>query len=147
VERESDGPFLFALFAAAQCDCLAALDPALRHALLHHQFIGRDAAYRAAYGSARFEVVEVSGEPAARLVTHLSTQALTLVDLAVSPARQGCGIGTALLGALQAEARSVGVPLRLSVVRTNAGARRLYRRLGFMPVGETETHLDLRWTS
>lgn len=53
------------------------------------------------------------------------------LDLVViDPARQGRGLGTAVMTVLIGEARGRGVALRLSVYRTNP-ARRLYARLGF----------------
>ena len=49
--------------------------------------------------------------------------------IVIDPSRQRQGLGTALLQRLQAEALARGVPLWLSVYRTNP-ARRLYARLG-----------------
>ncbi|MCB9679117.1 MAG: GNAT family N-acetyltransferase [Alphaproteobacteria bacterium] len=50
--------------------------------------------------------------------------------IAVASAHQGAGLGTTLLRLLIDAAHGRGVPLVLSVYRTNA-ARRLYLRLGF----------------
>lgn len=53
-------------------------------------------------------------------------------SLAVEPARQGRGIGTALVAAaLDAAAQGAGPRVRLSVSDRNAAAYVLYRRLGF----------------
>lgn len=146
-ERAGDGAFLFALFAAAQGDTLAGFDPKLREMLLRQGFAGQAATYRVAHPAARFDIVEEDGASAGRLVTVLSVEALVLLDVAVHPERRGRGLGTRLLRDLQAEARAAGVPLRLSVLRSNAGARRLYMRLGFVPAGDTDTHIHMRWTS
>jgi phosphoribosyl 1,2-cyclic phosphodiesterase len=43
---------------------------------------------------------------------------------------------------LLAEARTAGLPVRLRVFRVNP-AQRLYRRLGFVVTGETETHVQM----
>jgi RimJ/RimL family protein N-acetyltransferase len=36
-------------------------------------------------------------------------------------------------------------PVELGVFKINVRARRLYERLGFTVVGETETHHRMRW--
>jgi GNAT superfamily N-acetyltransferase len=56
------------------------------------------------------------------------------ISAAVLPAHRGRGIGSALIRALEAEARDRGIGrLSLSVERDNRAAA-LYRRLGFQPV-------------
>lgn len=52
--------------------------------------------------------------------------------MAVDPARQSAGIGTALLAAAEDEARRLGLPyMALMVTEENAVARRLYERAGY----------------
>lgn len=145
-ERPGDTALLFAVFRAVQGEALAGLDPALAAMLLHHQFAGQSASYRAAYPDGRFDVVEVDGRPVGRMVTDAAGAAFRLVDLALLPEWQGRGIGTRLVRAFQREAQAACMPLRLSVLGTNAGARRLYERLGFRAVETTETHVGLEWT-
>ncbi|WP_067489780.1 GNAT family N-acetyltransferase [Actinomadura hibisca] len=66
--------------------------------------------------------------------------ALMLDTLAVSPAARGMGVGTALLNAVVAEARSRGLrEVHLEVVDTNPRARALYERFGFVPAGTVRT--------
>ena len=53
-------------------------------------------------------------------------------DLAVAEKYQGCGIGTAIMSRVFAEATASNCcKVTLEVERSNAGARRLYERLGF----------------
>lgn len=53
-------------------------------------------------------------------------------DLVVAPERQGRGLGAALLGTAMLALRERGMDeVQLKVVTANAGARRLYERLGF----------------
>ena len=57
-----------------------------------------------------------------------------LFDIAIDADRRGQGLGSATLRALADEARALGArELVLSVFHHNAGAVRLYRRLGFEP--------------
>ena len=41
------------------------------------------------------------------------------------------------------EARELGLPIRLRVLKANTGALAFYERLGFVRTGETETHAVL----
>jgi GNAT superfamily N-acetyltransferase len=69
---------------------------------------------------------------------------MRLVDLALLPEFRGHGIGSRLLGQLQAEAARVGLPLRLAVLR-GRGARGFYRRLGFGERSTDGVHVQLEW--
>jgi GNAT superfamily N-acetyltransferase len=66
------------------------------------------------------------------------TDMLFVERLYILPAYQGRGIGTQLLRCTMARACDRGLPVRLHVLKVNP-ARRLYERLGFTPIGETET--------
>ncbi|MGS0896036.1 N-acetyltransferase family protein [Burkholderia stagnalis] len=60
------------------------------------------------------------------------------------PARQGQGIGEAILGELLAGAARANVPVTLGVLHGNP-ARRLYERLGFRLASTTDTSANLIW--
>lgn len=63
-----------------------------------------------------------------------------LWQLAVHPALQSCGIGTALIRAAEARIRARGLRrAELAVEETNPRARALYQRLGYVTCG-TELH-------
>ncbi|MDB5540485.1 MAG: hypothetical protein JWQ89_2212 [Devosia sp.] len=58
-------------------------------------------------------------------------------DLVVAPDWQGRGVGTALLATAMAALEARGaVEVRLKVQAGNAGASRLYERMGFVAVGK-----------
>ncbi len=60
---------------------------------------------------------------------------LLMDGIAVCETARGKGIGTRLLKAIENHARSIRVnSIRLDVIDTNPGARRLYERVGFVPV-------------
>lgn len=67
---------------------------------------------------------------------------LRLVRLFLLPAFQRQGIGTAIVKTLLTSATSRGVPVRLRVLRVNP-ARQFYARLGFVVIGESETHFTM----
>jgi GNAT superfamily N-acetyltransferase len=53
-------------------------------------------------------------------------------------------IGTGLIRDLQDEAARHCIPLKLRVLQGNP-ARHLYEQLGFVAMGETETHIMMSW--
>jgi ribosomal protein S18 acetylase RimI-like enzyme len=67
-----------------------------------------------------------------------------LDEIALVPAAQGAGIGTALVSSVMREAAGRGVPLRLSVLVNNP-ARRIYERLGFRVVRVNHPRVRLEW--
>ena len=83
-----------------------------------------------AWDPANTQIVEVDGRMVGwlRIEHHADHDWLDLVVIA--PSDQGRGLGTAVMRHLMAEATARGVPLWLSVYRTNE-ARHLYARLGF----------------
>ncbi len=73
------------------------------------------------------------------LQTSLRDYELYLGNLLILPAFQNRGIGTAVIDHVLEQAKVLGLPTRLQVLKKNP-ARRLYERLGFQVVEETETH-------
>jgi ribosomal protein S18 acetylase RimI-like enzyme len=92
-------------------------------------------------------------QPGARLVIEVQEQAVGFLDVSeradaiwlenieLSPAHQGCGIGTSIIRGLIRRAETARLPLRLQVLKVNKRAQTLYDRVGFSIVGETDTHL------
>lgn len=66
-----------------------------------------------------------------------------LASIHLKPGWQGKGIGSAIIQNLLDEARKHNLPVELRVLRVNP-ARRLYERLGFRVIGETDTHYEMR---
>jgi ribosomal protein S18 acetylase RimI-like enzyme len=66
-----------------------------------------------------------------------SSDFISLVKLYVRAGARGQGIGSAVLSDLIQRADSLGLPVRLRVLRVNERAQALYSRHGFRVVGET----------
>ena len=145
----SDQAFLDALYLSTRDDLQAlAGDPALRPtiaALIAMQQQAQAAGYRAAYPDAEYLVIEYGGGAVGRVVVHTSDGSLRLVDISVLPQARGQGCATAVLRRLQQRAAGAAHAMHLTVRRDNAGARRLYQRLGFAIVAEDDLDLHLRW--
>jgi ribosomal protein S18 acetylase RimI-like enzyme len=135
--RAEDRTFLAQVYASTRAEEMAMLPwtDEQKAAFVAHQFEAQDAHYRTHYDGATFDVIEVDGEPAGRLYVHRGPTEIRIVDIALTPAYRGRGLGTALLQRLIAEAAGGGRTLSIHVEMSNP-ARRLYERLGFRPAGE-----------
>ncbi len=88
--------------------------------------------------------IDVDGDLAGFLDLDESPERIRVENLALAPAQQGRGIGTAILVAVQQRAALNNQPVALQVLKVNP-ARRLYERLGFRQTGETKTHYQMAW--
>jgi ribosomal protein S18 acetylase RimI-like enzyme len=113
------------------------------------QVWGWDDDWQAAYFREHFDVtarqVVCWGE---RVIGFLDviheTSAVVLQSIEIEPEFQGRGIGSELIRGVNADAERNGLAVKLRVLKVNARARRLYERLGFVQVGESETHFHMR---
>ena len=92
--------------------------------------------HRANYDAGTHEFILVEGSIAGLLATEVEPNHLWLVKLYLLPAYRNKGLGSAVIATVKARARSLGKPVRLRVLRVNAGAKRLYERHGFKVVQE-----------
>jgi ribosomal protein S18 acetylase RimI-like enzyme len=139
-----DETFRFALYCDTRPD-LAVLPPPVRDGILRMQFNAQASGYRGQYPGARYDIVELNGEPIGRVVRDYADGSLHLVDIALLSARRGGGGGTALMRAMMDEAAAAGIAMRLMVAADNPGAARLYGRLGFMSQGQQGAHVAMTW--
>jgi ribosomal protein S18 acetylase RimI-like enzyme len=88
-------------------------------------------------------IVTCDGQDVGLVSTVEGEDEVVLSTLEVLPEVQRRGIGTFVLQSVQQEAFALGKAVTLQVLRVNP-ARRLYERLGFVVVGETEKHFSMR---
>jgi ribosomal protein S18 acetylase RimI-like enzyme len=145
----ADTELLVAVYAASRADELdrATWQPGQREAFERMQFELQDRQYRAAHPQGSFDVVEVDGQPAGRL--YLSERSereddIRIVDIALLPALQGQGLGSALVRAVTDRAAAGGrsVSLHVEIGHRAAG---LYERLGFRQVEDRGIRRLLEW--
>jgi ribosomal protein S18 acetylase RimI-like enzyme len=151
---DSDRDFLLAVYSAAREEELAPVpwSDGQKAAFLAQQFEAQDRDYRQRHPAGRFLVVEVGGQPAGRLYLAVLPGdglpgdglpgELRILDIALLATFRNAGTGSALLADLIAEADRDGRRVSLHVERWNR-ARRLYERLGFAVVAETDVYLLL----
>lgn len=85
------------------------------------------------------QVVELAGQPVGCLAVEWLPDHVELNRVFPLPGFQGRGIGTQLVRQVLAQAQAARLPVRLRVFKVNP-AQRLWQRLGFAVVGETEAH-------
>jgi ribosomal protein S18 acetylase RimI-like enzyme len=93
---------------------------------------------------AEISIVSLAGRDAGYIAALRGPQEIQLFNIMIAPEFQRCGLGTAVMRDLLAEAQTRRVPVRLQVLKVNP-ARRLYERLGFATFEETATHFRMRW--
>lgn len=142
-----DEPFLLHLYSTTRADEIAlwGWDEATERAFLAMQWRAMQQSYINRYPELDQRIIYTDQGQAGRCLTSVSATHMTVVDLSLLPEYRNKGIGTDLITQLQHESDRLAVPLRLSVLRTNP-ARRLYERLGFLSVGESELYAFLEWT-
>lgn len=145
----ADQPLLVAVYAASRADELdrATWQPGQREAFERMQFDLQDRQYRAAHPQGSFDVVEVDGQPAGRLYLSARSERaddIRIVDIALLPAFQGQGIGSALVRAVtdRAAADRRTVSLHVEIGHRASG---LYERLGFRQVEDRGIRRLLEW--
>lgn len=89
------------------------------------------------------DAIVAAGRSVGLLAVDDRPEAIHIDAIEIEPAHQGRGTGTAIVSAILADGRARGVPVRLQVLKVNR-ARRLYERLGFDVVAETDTHVEMQ---
>jgi ribosomal protein S18 acetylase RimI-like enzyme len=143
-----DEPFTRHLFREVRGGQFAAagLSGPILEQVVEQQFRSQAAGYAAQYPDAISLVVTRNETAIGRLLLHCAGESWHVIDIALLPAACGLGIGTRIIEALEARARQRHViALTLSVLATNAAARRFYLRQGFAEVGQAGTsHIAMR---
>ena len=136
---ESDRAFLYAL-----------------HCTTMHEVIektwGWDEAWQRSDFDRRFAeylvwIIERDSRPAGSLWLEWKPDSLYIHELQILPDFQGKGIETAVLQNVIEQGASRGLPVSLSVVPANPGAKRLYERLGFEVTGVEPPFIRMRHES
>jgi len=148
VQRDDDDGFAAALYSSTRDDLRQMpADPAVIEQLITMQQRMQSHGYRQAYPQAMYLVLQHGDTPIGRLVLDRLDQVLHLVDIAILPAAQGQGAGSAVLRGLQAQAGAQQCRIHLAVNKSNTAARALYQRLGFRLCGENDVQEQLEWSA
>jgi ribosomal protein S18 acetylase RimI-like enzyme len=145
-ETDADHEFRYRLFCESrQPEFALLLPPAAFQQVMNHQFHAQTVSYRADFPRARFDIIELGGQPIGRIVIDRPGDVVYIVDQAIVPQLRNKGLGTAIMRALMEEARAAGVPVRLMAAQGDPAAR-LYARLGFTAIeSATAMYTTLEW--
>lgn len=143
----ADRPLLREIYASTRDAELAMVDwdEATKQAFIDHQFHAQNVHYETNWAGSDVDLVLLDGEPVGRLYVKRSDDEIMLLDIAVLASHRNHGVGTQLVEELMDEAARSGRRLRLHVEMFNQGARRLYDRLGFVPVEERGVYILMEW--
>ena len=139
-EAPQDEPFLRRLIMGTAEEQLgaSAWPPDIRETILNLQYQARRQAVRSRFPNGESRIILVDGSQAGWLYVAELPEETRLVEIMLLDEYRGHGIGAGVLRDLVATARAAGKPLRLSVDARNAGAMRLYERVGFRTTGSDE---------
>jgi len=114
-------------------------------AFVRMQYEAQRKHYEQHFPDAEHHLILRNDEPIGRIWVDRTDCEIRLLDIAILPEQRRRGIGSTLIGRLQADARAAGLPLRHSVELGNPDARRLYERLGFVSVETRGLHTLMEW--
>ncbi|MEJ0075779.1 MAG: GNAT family N-acetyltransferase [Alphaproteobacteria bacterium] len=145
---DADLPFLSALYASTRTEELSVLNwtDEQKAAFLKQQFEAQHAHYQTYFSDSDFLVIERGGVAVGRLYLARSAEEHRIVDIAFLPEHRRIGLGAALLQDLLDEAAHARKGVTIHVEKFNP-AMSLYRRLGFVAVGEEGAYDLMRWRS
>jgi ribosomal protein S18 acetylase RimI-like enzyme len=145
---DADVPALQQVYADTRHDEMAGVPwpPEAKRGFLAQQFGLQHQHYLSHYAQAHFLVIEHGGVVHGRYYLLATAPDHLIIDISLTAAHRGLGLGRALIGASQSQARSLGRGMTLHVLRSNVRAQKLYEALGFAPCGGgTDTHQRMRW--
>lgn len=146
---EHDDEFLLSVYYSTRAEELAQAtwQPGQREAFVKWQYEMQRAEYQARYPDAEYDVVLVDDQPAGRIWIGRDAEEIRLLDIALLPEFQNCGVGTLLLRWLIDEAKAANKALRHMVFVMNNDAHRFYERLGFVVIEEFGAYKHMEWKS
>ena len=147
METADDQPFLRQLIIETVSEELGAQtwpEP-LRSQLLELQYRARRSGAGPGLPGRASQILVADDEDAGWLLVAESDDEIRIVEIMVASPKRRSGIGSAAIATVLARAARERKPVRLLVTATNAGAIRLYRRLGFRQMGDDPVQHAMEW--
>jgi GNAT superfamily N-acetyltransferase len=99
------------------------------------------------FGAPDFRIINLAGTDVGIMAVVVTPDCVKMNQLFLLPEHQGKGIGRRCMLLIREEARQLGLPVRLRVMKANVRALAFYKRLEFTGTGETDTHYLMEWGS
>jgi N-acetylglutamate synthase-like GNAT family acetyltransferase len=99
------------------------------------------------FGAQDFRVINMAGTDIGIMAVVKTPDCVKVNQLFLLPEHQGKDIGRRCMLLIMNEARQLGLPVRLRVMKVNPRALAFFQRLGFMRINETDTHDLMEWDS
>jgi ribosomal protein S18 acetylase RimI-like enzyme len=144
----ADEALVLALYRSTRAEELAMLpwSEEQKSMFVDMQFRAQSAHFQTNYPGGRFDVIEIDGQAAGRFYVSREPTLIAIIDIVLAPEFRGQGVGTELVRAILDEARAAGKKVTLHVEKNNAGAARLYKRLGFVDTEDRGFYTYMEWT-
>lgn len=92
----------------------------------------------------RYQIILLGDQSIGAVAYSKKKDIITVDEIQILPEFQNKGIGTMVLKSIIAEAEKSNVPIELRVLKINHLAQKLYKRLEFIVVQESDTHYLMR---
>jgi ribosomal protein S18 acetylase RimI-like enzyme len=145
--RESDLEFLYRVYASTRADEMAMIvdwSRVQKEAFLRSQFQAQHRYYQENYPNASYDIIVNHGRDIGRFYVERMNNEIRIMDIALLPEERNRGLGRALMQAVLDEAVRTRRFVSLHVEERNP-AMRLYKRMGFMIVGEVSFYKLMHW--
>ena len=145
--NNKDLAFLEQLYASTRQDevALTGWSEQQQADFLKFQFEAQHKHYMREYKGSQFDIMMLNKRPIGRLYLQRRQDEFRIIDIALLPKYRSRGIGSKFMNNILAEARTVGLPVRIHVEQYNP-ARRFYHRLGFKEIGENGVYYLMEWS-
>ena len=144
--RPEDADFLLEVYASTRSAEMALVpwDAAQKEAFVRMQCTAQQQHYASRYPQANHDIILVDGRPVGRLYVARNEDKVHILDITILPQYRNAGIGTSILRSLMDEAAQAGKPLSIYVETFNPSLR-LFERLGFTRIEQTDFNFLLQW--
>lgn len=88
----------------------------------------------------RYQIITLGDQRIGAVALSKKKDILTVDEIQILPEFQDKGIGTLILKGIIADAEKSNIPVELKVLKINHLAQKLYMRLGFSIIQESDTH-------
>jgi ribosomal protein S18 acetylase RimI-like enzyme len=147
VEMPADEEFLIDLYYTTRYDIeQAPIDEVQKRTLSLMQYTAQKHHYEKHYSDSSHDIILLDGINVGRLWTARYETEILGIDMAIMPEHRNKKIGTFLLQNLFDEATRTNRVFNFHVLKTNAAAIRLYKRMKCkFTESDAPTHFKMRW--